>query len=36
MDSYVLKKEHLRDFNELRDKCVQECRNLYDYFRKEI
>ena len=35
-DTYLPRKDHLKDFNELRDKNMQECRNLYDFFRKEI
>jgi|JI61114C2RNA_FD_contig_71_705883_length_1116_multi_2_in_0_out_0_2 hypothetical protein len=35
-DTYIPRKDHLKDFNELRDKNLQECRNLYDFFRKEI
>lgn len=35
-ENYQPRKDHLKDINEVRDKCMQECRNLYDFFRKEI
>lgn len=33
-DQFQPKKDHQKDINELRDKIVQECRNLYEFLKK--
>lgn len=36
VENFILKKDFLRETSDIREKITQECRNLYDFFKKEI
>lgn len=35
-DTFSQRKDVMKDFNDLRDRNAQECRNIYEFFKKEI